>query len=342
VSARRVAFAIDGALDQPTGGYLYDRIVVAGLRARGVSVDVVSLEHGNLARDLRANVRLFEVCRGDYDLVIVDELSHPRALLASLLPVKAPIVALVHHLGASERRGLASAMKLAIERPLLAAAERVVVTSRTTRSVLIAAGVAPERVHVALPGCDRLGTRAAPPPPADRTRLLFLGSISPRKGALETIEAFAAVADRATLTMAGPRDRDPVYARRVELAAAAFPSIRFTGTLDDDGARRALGEHDVLVLPSHYEGYGIAIAEAIANGLAIVSTDAGAIPEVTRDGFEARLIRPGDVAALTDALRAITLDSSLRSRMQLQAIERARTLARWSDTQRDFADALWI
>ena len=102
----------------------------------------------------------------------------------------------------------------------------------------------------------------------------------------------------------------------------------------------ALNAHDVLVLPSHYEGFGIAIAEAVAHGLAVISTMAGAIPEVVRDGAEAILVTPGDERALAAAIARVTGDPGKLAAMQAAAIERAAMLPRWSDTQREFAAAL--
>ena len=72
----------------------------------------------------------------------------------------------------------------------------------------------------------------------------------------------------------------------------------------------------------------------------MISTTAGAIPEVVRDGREAILVPPGDERALAAALVRAVDDPSLRAAMQAAAIARARALPRWKDTQREFADAL--
>ena len=84
----------------------------------------------------------------------------------------------------------------------------------------------------------------------------------------------------------------------------------------------------------------IAIAEALAHGLGVVSTTAGAIPEVVRDGREAILVPPGDERALAAALVRVVRDPALLTAMQAAAIVRAQALPRWEDTQRDFAEAL--
>jgi glycosyltransferase involved in cell wall biosynthesis len=339
-----VTFVVDGPLDQPTGGYLYDRLVVEGLRARGARVDVVELRSGGgLARLVVENARAALLLRerdGD-GVTVIDELSHPRVVLASRLRGRGRRVALVHHLAASEREGARAAARLAVERVLLTGSDRVIVTSATTRDVLVSAGVSASRLDVVRPGRDRLGERDRPPDPAEdgRVRFLFLGSLTPRKGVLELLDAFGGVAGSATLTLAGPDDRDRAYAARVR-AAASKAGVRVTGTLSDAEVARELNRHDALVLPSAYEGFGIAMAEALAHGLAVIATRAGAIPEVVRDGREALLVSPGDRRALMGALARLTRDRVRLVEMQAQALERARELPRWADTQEGFAAAI--
>jgi len=275
-------------------------------------------------------------------VTVIDELCHPRVVLASALRPR-PLVALVHHLAASERSGARAAARLSVERVLLDAADRAVVTSATTRAVLVRAGVAPARVRVVRPGRDRLGERSSPPDPAEGggVRFLFIGTLSPRKGVLELVGAFAGVSGAARLTLAGPASRDPAYAAAVRAAVRAFgAAVRITGTLSDAELASELARHDVLVMPSRYEGFGIAVGEALAHGLAVIATRAGALPEVVRHGLEAILVPPGDGGALRDALSLLAGDRARLAGMQALALERARMLPRWADTQEEFAAAL--
>jgi glycosyltransferase involved in cell wall biosynthesis len=342
----RVTFVVDGPLEQPTGGYVYDRLVIEGLRARGASVGLVHLVPGGAARTLLENARAAAlIARARGDVTVVDELCHPRLVLASALRAARPrrLVALVHHLAASERTGLRATARLAVERVLLDAASLAVVTSATTADVLVRAGVAARRIRVVRPGRDRLGEHASPPPPpADgRLRFLFLGSLTPRKGVLDLVDAFSGVAGAARLTLAGPADRDPAYAATVRAAAAACGGeVRITGTLSEAELARELRGHDALVLPSRYEGFGIAAAEALAHGLAVIASHAGALPEVVRDGEEAILVPPGDRRALTGALALLARDRARLLSMQERALARARALPRWADTQEAFAAAI--
>jgi glycosyltransferase involved in cell wall biosynthesis len=336
-----IAFAIDGALAQRTGGYLYDQLVIERLRARGLGVDVIELRTSS--RDLVAeNVRLAR-CAASFrrdDVLIIDELSHPRALLAALTPRRCKLVTLVHHLAASERTGLARRARLAIERPLLRASDRVIVTSETTAHVLAAIGVSAAKLRVALPGRDRLGERATSPSRAERLRVLFLGTVTPRKGALELAHALSR-SPNVEATFAGSLTRDVVYAARVQRVLQPLGArARVLGEVDDERARGLFDTHDLLALPSHYEGYGIVLAEAVAHGLGVVATTAGAIGEVVRDGLEARLVAPRDVDALTRILQQLERDRDEVAGMQRHALERAAMIPTWDETAERFAEAL--
>jgi glycosyltransferase involved in cell wall biosynthesis len=255
----------------------------------------------------------------------------------------ARLVTLVHHLTASEHRGPRRALRLLAERPLLLASDRIVVTSDTTRASVIAAGADAAAVRVVKPGRDRLGVRTAPPArrSSDPLRLLFIGSLTPRKDVLALLRAFAAVEDRAVLTLAGPVERDVRYAAEVRRSAARFGQrVRITGCLRDDALEAELDRHDVLVLPSRYEGFGIAVAEALSHGLAVVASRAGALPELVRDGEEACLVTPGDDGALARVLGELTLVPARVEAMQAKALRRAASLPVWADAQHAFAEAL--
>ena len=87
------------------------------------------------------------------------------------------------------------------------------------------------------------------------------------------------------------------------------------GWVDRDTAGRLLAGADILVLPSYAEGQAMSVLEAMAHGLCVVCTPVGALAETVQDGVSAILVAPGDVSALTAALRAGLSDPDLRSRL---------------------------
>jgi glycosyltransferase involved in cell wall biosynthesis len=86
----------------------------------------------------------------------------------------------------------------------------------------------------------------------------------------------------------------------------------------------------VFVLPTWYEGYGMAVAEALARGLPVVSTATGAIAELMGGGA-GLLVPPGDVEALAHALSAIVTDGALRARLAAGARQARIRLRSWDD-----------
>jgi glycosyltransferase involved in cell wall biosynthesis len=72
---------------------------------------------------------------------------------------------------------------------------------------------------------------------------------------------------------------------------------------------------DVLVVPSHYEGFGLVAVEGMAAGTAIVASRVSSLPEIVRDGIEGSLILPKDAHALASALIHLANEPELRTRM---------------------------
>jgi glycosyltransferase involved in cell wall biosynthesis len=114
----------------------------------------------------------------------------------------------------------------------------------------------------------------------------------------------------------------------------------FQGELTDTAAIAPYYDRaDIFVLPTEYEGYGMAVAEALARGLPVISTPTGGIDEMvgTRAGI---LVPPGDVTALASALRRLITDKNERERMRDAAWTAGSRLSTWKDAARRFAAAL--
>lgn len=325
-----VAWAVLGKLDQPTGGYVYDRRVIDGLRARGHLVDVIELPSNrwpvdpSAARALRAGVR-------DSAVLVLDELAHPALVCAR---IDVPTVVLVHHLRASESvTWVDRALAAFVERIALRAARTVVCTSRTTEASVRRLMGPNLPIVVAIPGPGL----SEPIRPIERDggdrglRVLCVAHWTPRKGILEALDAVALASAGVTLDLVGQTDRDPIYAARVELALQRpelTGRVRVHGAVGDAELARRYTEADASLLLSSHEGYGMAIADAIRFGRPVVATRVGAIPEVVRDGREAILVEPGDVGAAARALDSF-LDPVQWSRRASHALDRAATLGTW-------------
>ena len=157
---RRFAFAIPGNLATPTGGYAYDRRMIAELKQLGWSIDLVDLGEGfpwpsNEARSA-AQARLLAVPEGR--TIVIDGLAFGVLPdIAALLRSRNPLIALVHHpLALESGLSVKQAVELRTgERAALAAASRVIVTSASTAKHLAADYAVPaDRIDVARPGTD--------------------------------------------------------------------------------------------------------------------------------------------------------------------------------------------
>ena len=344
---KRFAFAVPGDLATPTGGYAYDRRMMTELGNLGWQIDLLDLGEGfpwpDEATRATAQSRLLAMPAGRS--IVVDGLALgvlPET--ASRLAGRNPLLALVHHPLALEW-GLsvkqADALR-ASERAALAAVQGVVVTSAATaRLVASDYGVPAERIAVARPGSD-------PAPMSQESqdgvvRLLSVGAIVPRKGFDVLITALATLTDLSwRLTIAGDRTRDRNAAARLDADIARHAlgdRIAAPGAVSPQRLAALYAEADVFVLASHFEGYGMAYAEAVAHGLPVIGTSAAAIPD-TVPADAGLLVDPGDSFALARALRCVIGDAGLRRRLASAARAAAPQLPTWRHSAEIFARAL--
>ena len=342
----RCSFLVPGDLGTRTGGYGYDRRIIEGLRAAGWRVDVQSLGPGYPDPDPSAldTARRVVERLADGTLVVVDGLAF--GVLPELVEAHARRlrwVALVHH-PLSLETGLSPDRQQALfesERRALALARGVIVTSPATACALAGFDVDFARIAVVLPGTDPAplaeGSGTAAP------ALLCVASVTPRKGHALLVEALAGLRDRPwTLDCAGSLTMDPACAAALSAAIEARGlqgRVRLHGECDEAGLRALYAAADVFVLPSFHEGYGMALAEALAHGLPVVSTRAGAIPD-TVPAAAGLLVAPGDACALRSALQHVLDDAGLRARLAQGARAARRDLPTWADSAARFAAAL--
>lgn len=157
--------------------------------------------------------------------------------------------------------------------------------------------------------------------------LLMLGELGPRKGTADLIAALATPDLRqsdwtATLAGNGPVDQ---FRSTIE-SLGLSDRIHLPGWQSVGEVRTLLGGADIFLLPSHNEGLPMAILEAMAAGVAIITTPVGAIRDAVVDGETGLLVPPGNVPALARAIRKLLDDPPLRERLAVSARARFEQL----------------
>ena len=343
---RSVVLVVPGDLDSRTGGYIYDRRIVEGLRAKGWTVDVQRLDGSfprptpsatTHAREVFANLR-------DGTVVMVDSLA--LGAMADIVEQhcsRLRIVALVH-LPLAADVGLdedTAGRFAAAEQRALRAAAVVVVTGRAAIPLLARYDIAASKLVVIEPGTDPApvarGSAGGP------LQLLCVATLNPGKGHHVLVTALAAVPTRNWhLTCAGSLTRHPPTVARVQGMIRDLrleDCVTLAGELDAAAMEEHYDRSDLFVLATLRETYGMSVAEALAHGLPVVTTSTGAAPDLVGSGAGI-LVGPGDSRSLTDALTRFMADEDLRSRLAAGARRVRPSLRRWDETIASMAATL--
>jgi glycosyltransferase involved in cell wall biosynthesis len=188
------------------------------------------------------------------------------------------------------------------------------------------------RVAAIPDGVDERFTPAAEPHSRDNT-ILYVGRLDPYKNVPGLVEAFAkvrrgAVPD-ARLRIVGPADERYPEAPRLAEALGVARFVEWAGYLGDAELEEAYRQAAVLVLPSHYEGFGLPALEAMACGTPVVCSNVSSLPEVVGDA--ALTVDPHKTGELASAISRVLSDEPLRRELREKGLRRA-SLFSWRNT----------
>ena len=197
----------------------------------------------------------------------------------------------------------------------------VIVNSRFNEKVVMSLRVPTKKIKVLYP----LLIDEPPHNPKDNKKnddmihLLFIGGSFKRKGILYAIQAIKLL-NRKDLQfdIVGSIDKDREYADyliRTVKDNGLSKQIRFRDRVDNKTLNSLLRTSDIFLFPTLFEGFGIAIAEAMSYQLPVISTNISAIPELVQDGENGILVPPENPSAIAAAITKLSEDSSLRMRM---------------------------
>lgn len=346
-----VVFSVPGKLNQLTGGYIFDRRVVESFKERGSVVHIAELP-GTFpqvnAEAIDAATELVDSLRQEQVLVI-DGLALPA--FASLLPLQGGIRAIgfIHHplfLETGLSKELVSYF-YKLESTLWPLLDGLICASPSTARTVIQSGVSSYKVQVVSPGVDipvspltqKITSTLSP----HELRLLCVATISARKGHIYLVQALAQLRHHAwTLDCYGSLERDPDTVRKLTAVIAQHDltdRIKLHGEISPQQLSNAWEQADIFILPSLHEGYGMVLTEAIAYGLPVVSTLAGAIPETVPKSASI-LVEPSNAQALASALDELMLDGAKLESLKKAAIHERSSLVTWPKAIESWHQAL--
>jgi glycosyltransferase involved in cell wall biosynthesis len=316
---RAAAFAIPGEITTLTGGYIYERRLLEGLRAAGRDVLHIRLAASfpdPSTADMAEAVAQLAALSSERPLIL-DGLVFGSIDTRGLATVRAPIVAMIHHPLAHES-ALTEARRAHLyrtERDNLRLARHVLVPSPHTAAILTSEyGVAPGDITIVRPGTDR---PRGPSTPVDPPLILSVGIQHPRKGHDKLLRALAQVTDLDWRAVIVGSPYDPPHAAdlaalHAELGLGA--RVTFAGRVSSERLSELYRSATIFALATRYEGYGIVFDEALAHGLPIVTCRTGAVPQ-TVPPEAGLLVLPEDPEAFAGALRTLIEDRATRARL---------------------------
>ncbi len=329
-------FLVPGDLNALTGGYAYDRELIRALSSLGVRIHIIMLGSGFPDPDTAAlnDAEQKLAAIPDHSLVLIDGLAG-GVMDKSIRQhcQRLSIIMLCHHPLAFET-GISQSLRearLQSEKISLLHAHSIIVTSRATARLLQEVfELQQSSITVALPGTapQNFAPCTGQPPV-----LLTVATVIPRKAHDVLIKALSRITDIPwQARFVGGTHFDPLWYRQLcdQIDRSGLEHrVQFSGSIED--LTSEYQNAALFVLPSRFEGYGMAFAEALSFGLPVVAARAGAVPDVVPEDAGI-LVSADDDLKLADALRCVLTDSRLYQQLRQGAQNAAASLPTWQDS----------
>ncbi len=278
----------------------------------------------------------FDLLAARYDVVhVTNQLRHPVR--------RARVTATVHDLTAMllpelHTSGNVKADSRFTDNVLRRADGLIAVSENTRRDLVRLLGVNPERIEVVYPGIDERFSRTTRETAGDVLRrlglvkpyVLFLGTVEPRKNLDLLLDAWTGLSsslrEEFELVIAGPSGWAP--RSTLNRLAEAGAGVRRLGYVAEDDLPALTAGARAFAYPSLYEGFGFPVAQAIAAGVPVLTSNVSSLPEVAGEG--GLLVDPRSVAEIRDGLARL-LTSEALCRQLSAAGRRHATRFRWDD-----------
>ena len=165
-------------------------------------------------------------------------------------------------------------------------------------------------------------------------RVLYVGSLGQRKGLSYALDAIQILGAQVSFTMIG-RLTSP----NCRPLLAALDHHRWIETLPHDQILDQMSQHDVLLLPSLFEGYALVISEALSQGLPVLTTPNSGATQTIRDGVEGFIVPIRNSQAIAERLQLLASNSDQLAAMGLACLRRAAELS-WAGYEHGLRAAL--
>lgn len=150
--------------------------------------------------------------------------------------------------------------------------------------------------------------------------ILYAGTLNQRKGYADLINAFARIATQYpdwSIVLAGNGEVE--QARELATSLGIEKQVILLGWVSGESKDKAYKQASVFCLPSYAEGFPMAVLDAWAYGLPVITTPVGGIPDIAKDGENLLLFNPGDIDALAKHLERMINDEALRAKLSKES-----------------------
>ena len=157
--------------------------------------------------------------------------------------------------------------------------------------------------------------------------ILYAGALNARKGYADLIRSFAMIADKNKewkLVFAG--NGELVKARQLVVELNIQNQVVFKGWVSGKEKNEIFQNASIFCLPSYAEGFPMAVLEAWAYGIPVITTPVGGLPDILIDGGNALVIKPGDLMGISSAAEKLIGDESLRKRLSEESLKLSNTI----------------
>jgi len=218
---------------------------------------------------------------------------------------------------------------------VLRRATRLIAVSENTRQdAARLAGVDPERIEVIYSGVPEVYF-GAQPRPSERPYILFLGTIEPRKNIDTLLDAWQGMRLNSDFDLVIAGASGWSSGKTLARLASRHSGVRYLGYVPEDELPGLTAGATAFIYPSLYEGFGFPVAQAMAAGVPVITSNTSCLPEITAGG--ALLVDPRSPAEIQAAIQKLLTSPSLQAQLRAAAIERAQ-LYRWEVCARKSLD----